>query len=280
MLNVAATGPTAASFLTVFPAGGPRPMAANLNLVAGETASNMVVVELGAGGAASIFNLAGRVDVVVDVLGWFDGERTFSGVTPGRLLDTRPGQPTLDGRAQGAGSVAGGRTTTVDVTGRAGVPAGASAVAVNITVTDPTAPSFVTAWPTGASRPTAASVSMVPGETVPNMALLDVGDGGEISLYNYAGSTHLVVDVMGWFPSGGGYTGLVPARLMDTRCRSRRRRHRRGRCAGMRRSRRPGRTRAIRASIRSTCRTYTHRVSGNVADPRLTEISGLAAEPP
>ncbi|MGH9230639.1 MAG: hypothetical protein ACRD07_18255, partial [Acidimicrobiales bacterium] len=65
--------PTAQSFLTVFPAGQPRPGTSNICYVAGDIVPNLVIVMLGAGGRLSFFNDAGTTDVLADVAGWFDG---------------------------------------------------------------------------------------------------------------------------------------------------------------------------------------------------------------
>lgn len=70
-LNVTATNPSAASYITVYPAGQVRPLASNLNMVAGQTIPNMVIVPLGADGKVTIFDNAGTTDIVVDVLGWW-----------------------------------------------------------------------------------------------------------------------------------------------------------------------------------------------------------------
>lgn len=217
-LNVTATNPTANSYLTVWPKGAPRPTASNLNVVANQTVPNMVIVPVGAGGQISIFNFAGTVDVIADVLGWFPIGAAYTGLTPARLMDTRPGLPTVDGAASGGGAVGAGATANLTVVGRGGVPAtGAGAVALNVTATGPTANSYVTVWPAGAPRPTASNLNVVAGQTVPNMVVVPVGANGQISLFNFAGTVDLVVDVLGWFPAGGTYTGLTPARLMDTR---------------------------------------------------------------
>jgi hypothetical protein len=56
-----------------------------------------------------------------------------------------------------------------------------------------------------------------PGQTVPNMVIVPVGAGGQISIFGNAGAVDVIVDVLGWFPSGSSFTGLSPARLMDTR---------------------------------------------------------------
>ena len=71
VLNVTATGTTAASYLTVYPSGQARPLASDLNWAAGERRPNLVLVKLGSGGRVEIYNLAGRADIVVDVMGWY-----------------------------------------------------------------------------------------------------------------------------------------------------------------------------------------------------------------
>jgi hypothetical protein len=217
-LNVTVTNPTTSSYLTAFPTGATRPTAANLVFTAGQTVPNMVIVKVGDGGQVSLFNYSGATDLIVDVLGWFPTGASFTGVTPARLLDSRPGYPTIDNQFAGTGPVGSGATFKLTVAGRGTLPAsGVGAVALNVTVTNPSAPSFLTVWPTGAAQPTAANLNYVAGQSVPNMVMAKVGDGGQISLFNYSGTADLVVDVLGWFPQSGSFTGITPARLMDTR---------------------------------------------------------------
>ncbi len=217
-LNVTVTEPSAWSFLTVFPKGAARPTASNLNFGAGQTVPNMVIAKVGDGGQVSFFNQAGSTHVVVDVLGWFPEAVGYASSTPARLMDTRVGQPTVDGQFAGAGVVGPGQVRDLTVIGRGGVPvAGVGAVALNVTVTEPSAWSFLTVFPKGAARPTASNLNFGAGQTVPNMVIAKVGDGGQVSFFNQAGSTHVVVDVLGWFPEAVGYASSTPARLMDTR---------------------------------------------------------------
>jgi hypothetical protein len=68
---VTVTNPSAPSFLTVWPDGSTRPLASDLNYLAGLTVPNLVVVKLGANGAIDLFNAFGTTDVVVDVVGWY-----------------------------------------------------------------------------------------------------------------------------------------------------------------------------------------------------------------
>ncbi|MBI4884933.1 MAG: hypothetical protein HY826_12855, partial [Actinobacteria bacterium] len=51
---------------------------------------------------------------------------------------------------------------------------------------------------------------------VPNMVVVPVGANGQISLWSPS-TLDVLVDVLGWFPTGGSFNGLTPARLMDTR---------------------------------------------------------------
>ena len=217
-LNVTATNPTNSSFLTVWPTGAPRPLASNLNYGIGQTVPNMVIVPVGANGQISIFNNTGGVDVVVDVLGWFPTGSSYTGLTPARLMDTRPSSPTIDGQFAALGPIGQTSSTNLTVVGRGAVPpTGVGAVALNVTATNPTAGSFLTVWPTGADRPLASNLNYGIGQTVPNMVIVPVAANGQISIYNNTGSVDVIVDVLGWFPTVNSYTGLTPARLMDTR---------------------------------------------------------------
>jgi hypothetical protein len=218
VLNVAATNATAPSFLRAWPTGQPRPTTANLHFTPGQTTSNAIIVKVGEGGQVSFSNITGAVDLVVDVQGWFPASGSFTGVTPARLMDTRPGYTTVDGASAGTGPMAPSSVTNLTVTGRGGVPTtGVGSVVVNITVANPSASSFMTAWPAGAQRPNTANLNYVPGEVMQNMAIVKIGANGQISLYNFAGSTDAIVDVLGWFPDAKAFAGLTPARLMDTR---------------------------------------------------------------
>lgn len=204
VLNVTAVDPTAASFLTVYPADEAAPTASNLNLAPGRTLPNLVMVRVSAAGDVTIRNEFGRTDVVVDVLGWFPtGSMAFVPVAPARVLETRPGvtNGTTDGVSNGTGRVAPDTTLPLQISGRAGVPpTGAGAVALNVTAVDPSAPSFVTVSPAGAPRPTASNLNLAPGRTLPSMVIVPLPADGRVELYHFAGTTDLVVDVLGWFP--------------------------------------------------------------------------------
>jgi hypothetical protein len=195
VLNVTATNATASSYLTVFPTGATRPTASNLNFVARQTVPNRVMVKVGTGGRITIYNFSGTTDVVADVGGWFTdaastaGGSVFSSITPARLLDTRTG----------TGPVGANATVTVSVGGAGIVPSTAKAVVLNVTVTNTTTPSYLTVWPDAVTRPTASDLNWVAGQTVPNLVVVKLGANGMVDVYNLAGSTDVVIDVVGWY---------------------------------------------------------------------------------
>lgn len=216
VMNVTVTEPTHAGHLTVYPNGAPRPVASNLNFAGGQTVPNLVTVRVGEGGAVSLFNSHGRTHVVVDVAGYVDlspsgPDGRLQPITPARILDTRPGA-----------GLAPRETRRLRVVGVAGVPAtGVSAVVVNLTVTEPTASGYVTAFAASAPLPFASNVNFVAGQTVANRAVVGVSADGEIALYSSSGNPHLVVDIGGWFTASGTGRGSIstiqPLRLLDTR---------------------------------------------------------------
>ncbi|MEO7397197.1 MAG: DUF1501 domain-containing protein [Ilumatobacteraceae bacterium] len=216
VLNVTAVDGTISSYLTVWPAGVAKPNTSSLNTAGKDVVPNLVVSKLGPTGQVSIYNNSGVTHCVVDVVGYFStaaGSR-FSALSPSRILDTRLGVGAT------AAPVLSMAPIVLRVTGAGGVSPDADAVVMNVTVTEPTASGFVTVWPTGTSMPTASNLNFVPSQTVPNLVIAKLGDGGAVSMYNSAGATHLVADVLGYFSSGDGgarFVALAPTRLLDTR---------------------------------------------------------------
>jgi subtilase family serine protease len=190
-VNVTVTGPAAGGFLTVYPDGTTRPLASNLNFSAGETVPNMVIVPVGADGKVDLFNgSGGTTDAVADIAGYFaagtNGSKYHS-VGPDRILDTRI--------ALGENGAA-----PIPAVGTIGVPipSAATAAVLNLTVTQPKAGGFLTAFPDGSTRPLASNLNFGAGETVPNLAI--VGSNGQVDFFNGAsGTTHLIADLSGYF---------------------------------------------------------------------------------
>jgi uncharacterized protein YkwD len=140
----------------------------------------------------------------------------FTPFSPARILDTRSG-------IGASGPPGPGGVVDVQVAGQGGVPAtGVAAVAFNVTVTQPSSEGFLTLYPSGSTRPLASNLNFSPGETVSNLVILKVGGNGRISIYNLAGTSHVVGDVAGWYAEGAAGSGgrlepLAPNRILDTR---------------------------------------------------------------
>jgi len=110
----------------------------------------------------------------------------------------------------------------VKVEGVRGVPTnGVSAVVLNVTVTGPSAPGYLTAYPAGESATMASNVNVTANETVPNRVIIPVSSTGEIDL-DADVSTNAIADVTGWlsaaFGTGSTFTPETsPVRICDTR---------------------------------------------------------------
>src|SRR4029077_6593056 len=101
------------------------------------------------------------------------------------------------------------------VAGRAGMPTGAEAVVLNVTVTDAQGPGYVTVYPCG-GVPNASNLNFGRGATIANMVIARIGPDGDVCIFE-SEAAHLVVDVNGYFPGDGAYGALTPARLLETR---------------------------------------------------------------
>lgn len=223
VLNVTATAPTGAGFVTVYPDGTTRPGTSNVNYLLGETVPNLVVVPLGADGKVRLYSSMGT-QLIADVSGYHVkgtvvDSGAFNNLTPARLLDTRTG------RGAPVGAVPSNGTLALSVAGNGGVPplSGVSAVVLNVTAIGSKAVGYVTAYPNGTTRPAASNLNFPAGKTVPNLVIVPVGADGKIALYvSGGGGTNLAADVLGYYtrgaPTAAGTLKVVsPSRLLDTR---------------------------------------------------------------
>ena len=141
----------------------------------------------------------------------------FTPVVPARLLETRLGAtPTIDGRFSNGGLLPAGSITTLDVAGRGGVPADSGAAALNVTVTGPAGEGFVTVFPCDTAQPNASNLNYSAGATIPNAVITRLSASGTVCVFTSI-STHVIVDVDGYFPEGARFTPINPARLLESR---------------------------------------------------------------
>jgi hypothetical protein len=206
LVNITATNATSGGYLTAYPTGDALPLASNLNFKAGQTVANAAIIKLGptssGGSGITIFNAFGYTDVIVDVMGVFDDGILATGFSvptafraldqPVRIVDTRP-----------TASSFGHETRLVGVAGAGGAPLGALGVMLNATVTNTTAPSYLSIWPPQLPQPVVSSLNWGPDETVPNFVGVFIASGGAspgtLSIYNDAGQADLLLDITGYF---------------------------------------------------------------------------------
>ncbi|MFI6144637.1 hypothetical protein [Streptomyces sp. NPDC051109] len=213
VLNVTATNTTSGGHVTVFPEGSDRPTTSNVNFTAGQTVPNLVIVPVNKNGYVDLYNGGWEpVDLIADITGYFTRTSSsgYTPLTPTRFLDTREGQ----------GQVAGQGTTGVQITGRNGIPYNATAVALNVTVTNPREDGHLTVYPSGGAAPSTSNLNFRGGQTVANSVIVPIGADGSVKIRNGAWKgTDVIVDVVGYYSkdSQGAYLPFLPERLFDTR---------------------------------------------------------------
>jgi hypothetical protein len=205
VFNLTAIVPSKTTVLTAYPGNVTRPTASNVNVNAGTTLPNRVIVQVSPTGTVSLWNSVGSVNVAVDVDGWFSATvatAQFTGVTPGRDCDTRFGNGSDQGCAKAV--IGPGHVLTINVAGINGVPpmtAGSPpvAVVVNVTAVLPTSTTFVTVYPGATGRPNASDLNVPGGKVATNLVVVGVSSLGTINLFNDLGNVNLIVDVLGYY---------------------------------------------------------------------------------
>lgn len=204
VLNLTVTNATARGHITAYPSNQTLPYASNINFVAGQSNADLVVVPLSPDGKINLHSgsVAGTVDVIVDVVGYFK-----SGIvparTPGLQANVNAPKRLFDSRhligTTIPGKVASHDTRAVQIDGQDGIPSSfVRAVFVTVTTTEEEALGSITEFP-GGTRPNTSILNFTPTRDIANLVLASVGSDGKIRLYNgSAAPTHLVVDVSGY----------------------------------------------------------------------------------
>jgi hypothetical protein len=217
VVNLTAAGGTAASYLSAYAVGATPAITSSVNFTAGETVANRDIVNVGTGGAIDVYNLAGSVNVDVDVDGYYGPTgATFTALTtPVRVADTRTA--TLVGSQTSIGS---GTTEVFNLTTTAsGIPSTATSVAANFTVVPGAAPGYIQVFPTGEATPTGTAITSDvnwPASSGPvanfTQANTAGSTAGSVQVYNLnSGSPiDLVVDDFGYFTGGTVATTATP----------------------------------------------------------------------
>lgn len=207
-VNVTAVGPTASGYLTAWDGGlNDLPSTSTLNFPKGATVPNFAIVPTapcdpgvchGATGDDPFIGVfdgaSGTVNVVIDVVGYFDdgtlgdGFR-FQPITPTRIVDSRS--------HLGIPKAVGQQGTDVITPPSSVADLDNGALALNITAVAPTASTYLTLWPDGEARPNVSNLNPAKGQTVSNAAITTLSLAEKFDVYNNTGTTNLVIDVAG-----------------------------------------------------------------------------------
>jgi len=151
--------------------------------------------------------LGGGIAIRLNVGGTRNVQGMYTAVTPVRVLDTRIG------KGAPKAPLGAGRTLHLKMTGVGGVPLGAvGAVVLNLTATAPTADTFLTTYPSLTTRPVTSSLNIRKGATVANMVTVPLSANGSLDIYNSAGATSVVADVLGYYASDPNFAPGQPLR--------------------------------------------------------------------
>lgn len=226
--NLTAVNPTTAGFVTAYPSRTPQPNVSNINFSPGMTRANLVTLPVGTDGKVSLYNSVGAVDLLADVVGFYDTDGTAGGYipndSPARVFDSR--DPALGG----PNPLRPGIFYDIGLDYGAAINDHVTAVAVNITAVSDTSGGYLTAWDGIGEAPLASTLNYGPHDVVPNMAVVptsQVDFGGVLyptmTLKDFSTSTvHVIVDVVGFYhdgtqPTDLRYQPLSPTRVVDTR---------------------------------------------------------------
>jgi serine protease inhibitor ecotin len=201
--NLTVTAQTSSGYLYVGPVAMDDPTSSTLNFPKGDDRANGVTVALGSTGTLSITYVAPSAGpiahVIFDVTGYFVPDASgasYVPLFPSRILDTRSGNGL-------SGPFSSHAARTFGVTGRGGVPANATAVTGNLTVTSQTSSGYLYVGPDAMDDPTSSTLNFPLGDDRANGVTVAIGTAGTLSITYVAPSAgpiaHVIFDVTGYF---------------------------------------------------------------------------------
>ncbi len=196
VVNITAASPSSNGYMTAHECGSPVPNTSNLNFRAGRNIARLSVIDISGDGGFCLYSNV-TSGAVVDVFGYFSND-AFRVVDQARLVETRSGFNTVDGQQRGLGRLVDGGTLELDIGGRGGVPANATAVLLQVAAVRQLGKGYVTLYPAGSDRPTASNLNFEPGSAIGNTAIVELGGNGNVCLFSSRASD-VIVDVVGWF---------------------------------------------------------------------------------
>ncbi|MCC6362414.1 MAG: DUF3421 domain-containing protein [Bryobacterales bacterium] len=211
VINVTLVPRGAVDFLTVWPAGEPRPNVWSIRSPDGNIVANSAIVKAGTGGGISVY-ASDKTDAIIDIAGYYTDNDTISNLVyyplnPCRILDTRIdyrspegpfGPPSLAARQA--------RRFRVPATPYCQIPSGAAAYSMTITAVPQGPLQFITVWPGGGLQPNVSSINSPAGRVLANSVIIPAGSEGSIDVYAH-NATDFLADISGYYAPDDGVNG-------------------------------------------------------------------------
>lgn len=187
VLNVTATGATAAGYVTVWPCNQPQPYTSNLNYLAYQDIPNAVIATVDTNGQVC-FASSSPTFLIADISGWFAQGTNLNVMTPQRLFDTRPTK-----------RISTSPIYVLDLSTTSPIALGvATAVVLNATAAGASKSGFATVWPCDQAQPPTSNLNFDANEDIPNLVITKVSASNTVC-FNASTPVHLIADLMGWF---------------------------------------------------------------------------------
>ena len=188
VLNVTGINPSNTSNVQVFSSDLSAPATGNVHTKPGQSATNLVIVKLGADHGFKVRTTLGSTDVVADLAGWYDAGATglFRPVLPQRVWGPTKLPATVKdfkvvGSAEGLG-----------------VPADATSLVLDTVASFPSATTFQSAYATG-PFPAITTLTVAAGKSASGPSMTRPSAGGNVRVKNAAGTSTDSLDLFGYY---------------------------------------------------------------------------------
>jgi len=210
--NVTAIQPNGGGYLRVVPCDSQAPSTSLINYQPGKDVANFAIIPSGGScGGLKIYTAGASVAVAIDLIGYYPTSTGITDISPTRVVDTRTG---LGG---GTGRVTGGSSRSFQIAGRAGIPAGTKAVALNVTAINPSGGGNLRVYPDGAAVPDASNINYIPGVNKAAFVVVNLPANGKIDVYSAGGTVDVAIDAYAYYPTSSTMVTAAPQRILDTR---------------------------------------------------------------
>ena len=223
--NLTVTQQTSQGYLYVGPNSMDNPTSSTLNFPTADDRANAVTVALSSDGKLFVTfaapTAAPTAHAIFDVTGYFTADATgatYHPLNPARILDSR------DGTGGISTAFKSHLARSFPVRGFGGVPANATAVTGNLTVTQQTSLGYLSLGPVSMNNPTSSTLNFPKGDDRANAVTVALAGDGTLSITfaapTAASTAQVIFDVTGYFTpdmSGAVYVPLTPSRILDTR---------------------------------------------------------------